>query len=430
MAKQTNCCPEFVEGKKCDYLDFVYRLNHQTDVRLENRAVPVTVETAIHIRVERCTGPLQMGNLVYSTTLLPGEKVRLFTSDRRSRFSFDTESQLSYRHEQSSEERYYMDSMDSFMSDLESKDTTHSSSNSSGSASSKGGTSGFFESLFSGPSVSVSGSYNAASTRDFIRELGVHAQSSHNRSVQMTREANSTQVGEVQTRTHVEGESESHFESSSRLFENKNQCHAVTYLFYQIDKQQTTKVSVKAVNLRVVDQAGRTDVVNNPVVGDRKLSVIPAAVLATKAAEPEKLKLFEASVLTPAQRYQIAPFALSASQSNQRPLENDIRNLALANVRNELMSNGVLDKSGQVSKEVSAELNFEFSTSIPTAGVMVKGCLDDCSTCEDARKISIELDLKHKELRNQLLARKIELLEKSQEYRCCPESECEEVEEA
>ena len=32
-----------------------------------------------------------------TTTLLPGEKVRLATTDRRSRFSFDSESNLSYR---------------------------------------------------------------------------------------------------------------------------------------------------------------------------------------------------------------------------------------------------------------------------------------------------------------------------------------------
>ncbi len=37
---------------------------------------------------------------MYSTTLLPGEQVRLATTDRRSRFSFDSESKLSYRSEQ------------------------------------------------------------------------------------------------------------------------------------------------------------------------------------------------------------------------------------------------------------------------------------------------------------------------------------------
>jgi hypothetical protein len=32
----------------------------------------------------------------------------------------------------------------------------------------------------------------------------------------------------------------------------------------------------------------------------------------------------------------------------------------------------------------------------------------------------IELDLEHKRLQNELLKKQIDLLEKSQEYRCCP----------
>lgn len=35
----------------------------------------------------------------------------------------------------------------------------------------------------------------------------------------------------------------------------------------------------------------------------------------------------------------------------------------------------------------------------------------------------ISLDLEHKKLKNKLLERQIELLEKSQEYRCCPADE-------
>ena len=59
-----------------------------------------------------------------------------------------------------------------------------------------------------------------------------------------------------------------------------------------------------------------------------------------------------------------------------------------------------------------------------------KGCLDECDTCEDSRKLSIELNLKNKALQNNLLAKQIELLEQSQEYRCCPVGEIEELEEA
>ena len=51
--------------------------------------------------------------------------------------------------------------------------------------------------------------------------------------------------------------------------------------------------------------------------------------------------------------------------------------------------------------------------SLPTPGIIVKGCLDDCDVCEPLLKEKLQLE-------NDLLRKQIELLEKSQEYRCCP----------
>jgi hypothetical protein len=53
--------------------------------------------------------------------------------------------------------------------------------------------------------------------------------------------------------------------------------------------------------------------------------------------------------------------------------------------------------------------------------VLVKGCLDTCDVCEPELQKQIALELEHKDLENQLLKKQIDLLEKSQEYRCCPE---------
>ncbi|PWK50831.1 hypothetical protein [Pleionea mediterranea] len=418
MKHDKACCPELIDGKQCDYLDFVYRLKHYTDVNSNNRGRRIAVEVAMHIRVERCTGPFQLGNLIYSTTLLPGEKVRLYTQDRKTRWSYDAESQLSYRHEQKAEEQYYMDSFEKFMSDLESRETVHDSSSSSGEASSKGSTSGPFDTLFNGPSVSVSGSYNAQSTRDFMRELNVHAESSHNRSVQMTREATATQIGEVQTRQHAEGESESHFESSSRTFENKNQCHSVSYLFYQVDKVQTTKVTIQAVRTRVIDPAADSSVVNRPVVADRKLSVIPTAILAT--SEKAKPKVMQPVSAVRMNAVNLSHVAYASINVNTQPISDEERTEALNQVHQDLVRNKIIDKNGKVTDELTAEMNFSFKTSIPTPGIVVKGCLDDCNTCEEAQQEKIKLELEHKKLKNKLLARQIELLENAQEYRCCP----------
>ena len=151
-----------------------------------------------------CSAALGRWRLVISsipTTLLPGEKVRLFTTDRRSRFSFDSASKVSYRNEQTQEEHFYMSSMHDFMSDLTVRDSSRASNTSKGSAQGHGETSGVLESIFGGPSVDVSGSYNASSTSDFLRELSQHASASDRRSEMGARASSTVSIGEVQTRT-------------------------------------------------------------------------------------------------------------------------------------------------------------------------------------------------------------------------------------
>jgi hypothetical protein len=59
--------------------------------------------------------------------------------------------------------------------------------------------------------------------------------------------------------------------------------------------------------------------------------------------------------------------------------------------------------------------------------VIVKGCLDECNVCEPELVRRHELELARLDLQNQLLKRQIELLEQSQEYRCCPGTEAPEA---
>ncbi len=429
MENFNRCCPELPDGKKCDHLDFVYRLTHMATINDDNRVQRLPVEVAIHVRLERCTGPLELGNLVYSTTLLPGERVRLFSQDRRSRFTFDSETQLSYRHEQMAEEQYYMDSVDRFMSDLESSDRGSASSSSSGSSSSSASTSSPLGTLINGPSVNMSGQYNSQSTHSFLRELNIHAESSHNRAVHMTRESSSVSIGEVSTRQHVEGESESHLESSSRSFSNPNRCHAVSYLFYQVNKVQTIRLTIRAIRTRVIDPAGNSSVINRPINKDLQLTTIPAGVLANSVRLPEVVSAFQATeqqgkLAGGFQQINLA--SLKAVAANQEPISPALSARASGAVQADLKEQGILDAKGNISKEIRAEVEFEFRTSLPTPGVVVKGCLDDCMTCEPALQESIKIELEHKKLQNELLKRRIDLLEKSQEYRCCPVGEEEE----
>lgn len=437
-ASAVSCCPELTREPCCDRLTW--------DYRLINRIGDVPVEIKVTVLFERCPGPLSLGDLVYSTTLLPGEQVRLYSSSRKNRFTFDSQSQVSYRHEQTSEETYYMNSMDRFMSDLSVRDDIDADRSSSGSFKTDGSASGALETFFAGPSVSVSGSHNSSSTFDFLRELSSHARSSHERSVEATRTASSVTIGEVQTRSHAEGESESTFEASTRSIANSNRCHAVTYFAYQINKTQIVRFKILAITRRIVDPAGDSKVALQPPRFAGDVSVIPQAVLATDNKRVSTEAVARASfvadragvisaggdVASTTAGVQLASRTIAAQRfAAAQPIPEQARQRALQAVDKELVAAGLLDKvGGNVNPKLAAELAFEIQSCLPTPAILVKGCLDDCNVCEPAREEEIKLELERMALENKLLARQIELLEKSQEYRCCPAGEVEEDVEA
>ena len=108
-------------------------------------------------------------------------------------------------------------------------------------------------------------SYDASSASKLARNLTQHADSSSRHVEVGTRAASHTSVGEVQTRAHSEGESEDQYESSSRVFSNPNRCHALTFLFYKLNKCQTVRWELVGIERRVLDPAAPTGVeLNDP----------------------------------------------------------------------------------------------------------------------------------------------------------------------
>jgi hypothetical protein len=379
--------------------------------------------------MERCPGPLTQGDLAYTTTLLPGEQVRLFTSDRRSRFTFDSESKVSYRNQSMSTESYYMAGMAQSMSNLSILDQSKATSDFSESSFGGGAGGGF--SLFGlvsfGGSVSGS-SHNAHSVNTFVRSLSQHAESSSRHVETGTHAANSISIGEVESRTHTEGESQDHFESASRVFKNPNQCHALTFYFFRINKSQTVRWTLESIERHVIDAAAPTSVDLNPPTAAGGVSATPIGILATAKDRIEIEQRARAAVLANAQ-VQEATFASRAAFAGAVAVDlaalpaNAVK-AALAAVDKELAAAGLLDlKTGEVTEEAKRLYSWERTIVLPTPGVMVKGCLDECDTCEPALDRSIQLDLERKQLENELLKKKIELLAQSQEYRCCPANE-------
>ena len=432
------CCPELDTSPTCDVFDMRRRLAFPTKVRTE-QGLPVRVEVTLHTRFTRCSGPLALGDIVYSTTLLPGEKVRLATTDRRSRFSFDSESKLSYRSEQISEEQYRMRALRAFMADENVVDRGQENYSEQGRWDFHGDASGSIGFFSANADTNARGSHSASSTRDYLREHRGHAEMSDNQSVEATRKAHSLSIGEVSTRAHVEGESEDHFESSSRVFSNPNQCHAVTYLFYRINKTETIKFELVSVERRVLDPVAPVPVPISPFRPVGQIATVPQEVPATNAGRLE----VQARALQSDQQYRLAasqPLAPSAGRpalvsaaflgtvteelGTQQPLPDAIRKAALEDVDRQLIEARLIDElNGSVSPKAQQEFSYERTSALPTAGVIVKSCIDGCSTCEPELQHKIKLELELADLENKLMAKKVALLEKSQEYRCCPSDE-------
>jgi hypothetical protein len=408
------CCPDMTPDDTCDILDFHYRLNYGP-VRLPDVGAPIPVEVKLHFRLTRCSGPLALGNLLYTTTLLPGEKVKLFTSDRRTKFTFDSDSKVSYRNTQSSEDSFYAHQFSDSVFDTTARDSGNSSNRSHAHVDGHGDAGADILGL--GGSANMSGNFDSNSLSTYLNEHSSHARSSHSAAEMGTRKAASVSVGEVSSRTHTQTESEDHFESLSREFSNPNKCHAATFLFYQINKTQTVTYRLEAIERRVIlDPANDfTKVALNPIAPSDGTGRTSLNLLATDPKS--RFNTLSTAVGSVA----LAQGPGGVNFPSRDPIEVNLRTLALKQVDKELTDAGLLGPDGKVSP--SAQETFGFKpqkSSLPTPGILVKGCLDACSICEPNLEQDIELDLKRKELENKLLERQIELLDKSQEYRCCP----------
>jgi hypothetical protein len=417
------CCPELIKDDHCDIINFSRVLTYPTVLASNNRR-RVNVEVILHFKFSRCTLGLTLGDPAYSTTLLPGEKVRLSTTDRRSRFTYDSETKLSYRSEQISEEQYFMTATQKYLADASAAQSGHAESSSEGHWDFHGDAGGSINplSLSASASTNASGNHNSSSVADFLNQQKTHVQSSASQAVSATRKAHSVSIGEVSSRTHIQGESEDHFEASSREFTNYNKCHAVTYMFYRLNKKQKIKFELVAIERRVLDDNAPVGGVLQPAATKVPIALVPQDIPATAVLKKTTVaagvtnfaignNLDAASLLTATPS--LTRVAFSTTQDFGTPLDNETRAKALKEVDDQLVAKNLIDKDGKVSKETKQVIEFEMEFSLPTPGIIVKGCLDDCDVCEPLLKEKLQLE-------NDLLRKQIEFLEKSQEYRCCP----------
>ena len=209
----------------------------------------------------------------------------------------------------------------------------------------------------------------------------------------------------------------------------------MTFLFYKLYKCQTLSFELVAIERRVDDPAAPTGPVRTPVNPAGKLTVQPKSILATSANRLELERIARTSAAETQQSG--AAFSRSGFFEGQllaarstvlvQPIPPNLQNAALAAVDEDLTAEGLLDaKTGEVSEEAKVRFSWKRTTTLPTAGIIVKGCLDECDVCEPTLDEEIALELERKKLENEMLKKQIELLDKSQEYRCCPAGEVEE----
>jgi hypothetical protein len=358
---KADCCPILHPYEACDELDFRYRLPFRRTVHGQEVLVVVT----LRFRLERCSGPLTLGNLLYTTTLLPGEQVRLLTTDRNSRFSFNEDTQAKGEEYNTSQESFFLAGMADSMSNLSvlegAREDTAFRSQLEKSGSHSGLHLGWLD---VGGWVSAT-SYDAEAAKRFASSLKEHAETS-----------SSLSISEVATRREIQGQQQERYEAASRVFSNPNTCHAVTYLFYRIDKIETVRFKLVAIERKVYDPACPNGVSKRPYGSEN-----------------------------------------GDGYGHNGPVSYEVRDAALSQVANELRGEGIINGDGHCTREIVETLSWERVVRLPTPGVTVKACLDECNACEPERHRAIELELENQELENLKLRRQIELLERSEEYR-------------
>src|SRR5207244_12513031 len=148
---------------------------------------------------------------------------------------------------------------------------------------------------------------------------------------------------------------------------------------------------------RVVDPAAPTCIELNNPLPTGKVGVIPNSVLATAASRLDAEQRASASAVESTGATGFAARAvLSAVSIAAEPITAAARKAALDAVDKELVAEKLLAAvGGDVSDDAKKLFGWEREIALPTAGVIVKRCLDECDVCEPslARKIELENEL-------------------------------------
>jgi hypothetical protein len=239
-----------------DCIDVHYRFKYPATITIDGITRQVNTEVTACFLLELQQMGLSPGELIYKTTLLPGEKVRLFSLGRFSDTENSTDQNPSA---EQYETKYYLKKMNDYLIKAKyGKTNTGIYKDNEGHLSNPNNTR-LIKTIFGGPSVEISGCHSAQTINDFFVNIKKQIKSSHKYSIKALQNSNKIHIGEVQSRITSEVENMDHYESYSRMFRNLNQHQAVTYYFYQIIMKQMIRFELKSVQRRVIDEFHNLD---------------------------------------------------------------------------------------------------------------------------------------------------------------------------
>lgn len=183
----------------------------------------------------------QQGGLLYTTTLLPGEEVRIFEFDRYRRVRSASERvsvHTSFRQTLSALSQSRRATSASAYTDILNDVRTHADS----SVSAGGGLAGFFG------APKVSGSFEADTQTTVASGASVHTASEQFAQLAIT----ASQSIEAERAIVVSSfEDEEHRTTTSRTFKNHNHCHAISYFVRRVNELYEASTRIESVEWRL-----------------------------------------------------------------------------------------------------------------------------------------------------------------------------------
>lgn len=214
----------------------------------------ITVDVMVRYRLVRVSKKHVKGKILYSTTLLPGEKARIFASSAHTDSTYNASTKNREYSQSTSAEGSFMNAIQNSMTNhaynaSSSQNTQKNSSNSSWNA---GGSAGLNLGIVTvgGGGGGGGGSSDFSSAIDMSSQFVDSIQSATSQSAISVSASRTTNIRESETNTNIQTETNASVGAYTRELYNANKSCPVTYQFRSIDKCMEVRLELANVGFR------------------------------------------------------------------------------------------------------------------------------------------------------------------------------------